>query len=188
VPIVGAGGWPWRRLSRYTAGSVICFGVAELTFVLLFGPHLLGARGASVVASIAGIIPGYSLNRRWTWGRRGKSDIWREVVPYWATALVSTLVAAAVTGAVNGAFAEYARQTRTILDALAYMATYGALFVAKFVFFDRLLFASRPTHGRATRPVADEVGEVHATDLYLPSPGDYVTGGGDPAFRGGTSE
>ena len=134
----------WRRMSRYTIGSIICFVVAEVTFVALFKPHLLGARGASVVASIVGIIPGYTLNRNWTWGRRGRSDIWREVVPYWATALVSTVLAALATGAANDAFADYSRDTRTIVNATAYMLTYGVLFIAKYILFDRVLFAHRP--------------------------------------------
>jgi putative flippase GtrA len=134
---------PWRRMSRYTVGSVICFGVAEATFVVLFQPHILGARGASIAASIAGIIPGYTLNRRWTWGRRGQSDLWREVVPYWVVALVSTAAAALATGAANAAFAAWSRDARTIINATAYMATYGVLFVAKYVIFDQILFADR---------------------------------------------
>jgi putative flippase GtrA len=151
----------WRRMSRYTIGSVICFLVAEVTFVALFKPHLLGARGASVVASIVGIIPGYTLNRRWTWGRRGRSDIWREVVPYWVTALVSTGLAAFATGAANDAFASYSRDTRTIVNAAAYMLTYGVLFIAKYIVFDRVLFAHRPTADTAETPVTlDDDGDV----------------------------
>ncbi len=130
----------WQRLFRYTAGSVICFVVSEITFVLLFAPHVLGARGSSVVASIAGIIPGYFLNRNWTWDRRGRSDFWREVAPYWATAIISTVVAAVVIGFVNDAFINDSRAVRTVLNATAYMVTYGVIFVAKFVLFERVLF------------------------------------------------
>lgn len=142
----------WLRFSRYTMGSVICFGVSELVFVLLFAPGLLGSKGAAVVASIAGIIPGYFLNRSWTWGRRGRSDFWREVVPYWATALVSTVLAALGTGAANAIFADQPRDVRTLINAAAYMLVYGVLFVAKYFVFHRWLFAP-PTAGSAT--VAD---------------------------------
>lgn len=133
----------WRRMSRYTIGSAICFAVAEVTFVLLFEPHVLGARGSSIAASVAGIIPGYFLNRTWTWGRRGRSDFWREVAPYWATAIISTLLAAGVTGAVNDALLQHSREVRTIVNAIAYMATYGVIFIAKFLLFDKWLFAGR---------------------------------------------
>src|ERR1700689_331032 len=118
----------WWLLSRYTMGSIICFGVSEVVFVAFFGPNVLGARGASIVASIAGVVPGYLLNRSWTWGRRGRSSFWREVVPYWATALLSTAIAAVVIGAVNAACRGDGRTTRTVINAAAYMATYGVLF------------------------------------------------------------
>ncbi len=131
----------WLRFSRYAVGSIICFGISELVFVAVFGVGLLGPRGAAVVASVAGIIPGYFLNRSWTWGRRGRSDFWREVVPYWATALASTALAAVGTGAVNAVFAGQPRGTRTWIDAAAFMAVYGVLFVVKFLIFQRWLFA-----------------------------------------------
>lgn len=131
----------WLRFSRYTAGSAICFGVSEVVFVALFAPGLLGSKGAAIVASIAGIIPGYFLNRSWTWGRRGRSDFWREVVPYWATALISTALAALGTGAANALFADEPRGVRTLINAAAYMLVYGVLFVAKYVIFHRWLFA-----------------------------------------------
>jgi hypothetical protein len=63
------------------------------------------------------------------------------VVPYWATALASTALAAVGTGAVNEVFAGQSRGTRTWIDAAAFMAVYGVLFVAKFLFFQRWLFA-----------------------------------------------
>ncbi len=131
----------WLRLSRYTIGSVICFGISEVVFVGLFGSDLLGSRGAAIVASIAGIIPGYFLNRSWTWGRRGASDFWREIVPYWATALLSTLIAAIGTGAANAWFIAEPRATRTMINAAAYMLIYGVLFLAKYVIFQKWLFA-----------------------------------------------
>lgn len=131
----------WLRFSRYTVGSAICFGVSEVVFVALFAPGLLGSKGAAIVASIAGIIPGYFLNRSWTWGRRGRSDFWREVVPYWATALISTALAALGTGAANALFADESRGVRTLINAVAYMLVYGVLFVAKYVVFHRWLFA-----------------------------------------------
>lgn len=134
----------WRRFSRYTIGSIICFAISEVAFVGLFAPHLLGARGASAAASIIGIVPGYALNRTWTWGRRQRSQFWREVVPYWVTALSSTVIAALATGAVNGAFAGEPRSTRTAINAAAFMLTYGVLFVVKFVIFHRWLFAPEP--------------------------------------------
>lgn len=145
---------PWGRLSRYAAGSVICFLVSEAAFFALFGPGLLGARGASIAASLIGVIPGYYLNRTWTWGRRGRSHLRREVLPYWATVVVSTALAAVVTGAVNHAVLSEPRAERTVINAAAYMLTYGVIFVVKFLLFQQL-FAARGSvndgPGAATR-------------------------------------
>ena len=159
----------WLRFSRYTIGSIICFGVSELVFIALFAPNVLGARGAAVVASIAGIIPGYFLNRSWTWGRRGKSDFWREVVPYWGTALISTVLAALGTGAANAIFSGEPRGVRTAIDAAAYMLVYGVLFVAKFVIFQRWLFA--PT----TQSAGHDQGTPTGTDEVTPTTADVAT-------------
>ena len=131
------------RLFRYTVGSAVAFGVSEACFVALFAPHLLGAKGSSVVASIVGVIPGYFLNRNWTWGRRGRSHLWREVAPYWGTVAASTVLAAVGTGSVNEAVAGLSRNVRTVVDAAAYCAVNGALFVAKFVLFNTRLFGDR---------------------------------------------
>ncbi len=136
----------WLRFSRYTIGSIICFGISELVFIIVFGSHLLGARGASIVASIAGVIPGYFLNRTWTWGRKGKSDFWREVLPYWTTALVSTAIAALFTGWVNSAFSAQSQMSRTFIDAAAYMAIYGVIFIGKYILFHTWLFAPDRTN------------------------------------------
>lgn len=134
-----------RRLWRYSLGSVVAFGVSELTFVLLFNPHVLGAKGSAIVASVVGIIPGYTLNRRWAWGQRGRSRLWREVVPYWVAAIASIIAAAYATGAVNDAVSTWSRDARTAINAIAYMAAYGVLFVAKFLFFNHWLWATNAT-------------------------------------------
>jgi putative flippase GtrA len=132
------------KLFRYTAGSVIAFATSEVVFIALFGPHILGARGSSIIASIAGIIPGYYLNRNWAWQRSGRSHPLREVAPYWITVIVSTLLAATAIGAVNDAAAEMSRGTRTIINAATYMAVYGVIFIAKFIIFNYVLFRHRP--------------------------------------------
>ena len=104
----------------------------------MFAPHLLGAKGSSLVASVAGLIPGYFLNRNWAWGRRGRSQLWREVIPYWLTVVVTAAVAALSIGAVNNAAADLSRPARTAVNALTYLAVYGVFFVLKYLLFDWL--------------------------------------------------
>lgn len=131
------------RLVRYALGSAICLVVSELVLAALV---VLGARGwlASIAGSAAGVIPGYPLNRAWTFGRRGRSHPWREVAPYWGSTIFGAVVAAVLVGLAD----PWARSLttsapwRAALDAGAFLGAYGVVWLAKFAFLDRLLFRS----------------------------------------------
>jgi putative flippase GtrA len=134
-----------QRLTRYTAGSVIAGVISEVAFLAVYGSGLAGPRVASVVAFLAGAVPNYHLNRSWTWGRRGRSDPLRELLPYAATVLVSVGIASLTTSFVDrsvGAWTDN-RLLQVVLVTATFAATYGGLFVAKFVLFERVLFADR---------------------------------------------
>ncbi|HEY7440223.1 MAG TPA: GtrA family protein [Acidimicrobiia bacterium] len=127
------------RFGRYTAGSVVALGTSELVLVLCYSSGWLGTTGASVVAFFAGAIPNYVLNRRWVWERRGRPDFRREVVLY---AVVSglSLVAAALATAFAAAIAPGGKTAQVVFVAAAYLATYGGLFVAKFIALHLFVF------------------------------------------------
>lgn len=138
----------WRRplvtrVVRYALGSVVASLVSLVTFVLVYG--VLGAlspRQSSVAASLTGMVPAYFLNRNWAWGRRGRSHLLREVIPY-LVASVLGLVAAMWSVAAASSHVATLTTDKTLqvtLVALAYAGTYGALWVLKFLFFN-VLFA-----------------------------------------------
>jgi putative flippase GtrA len=145
----------WLKVSRYMLTSATCFAISEVVLIALFWSHLLGARSASIVASIAGIIPGYKLNRTWIAGRSHRSRFWREIAPYWATSLSIALLAAIVTGAANALFYSEPRGTRTIINAAAFMLTYATTLTFKYLLFHRVLF-------RPPVPLAERVSEARA--------------------------
>lgn len=135
--------WPLaQRVFRYTAGSVVAVVASETAFAVCYaagaGPTL-----ASVVAFVCGAAPNWALNRRWAWQRRGRLRIGREVVGYLAVSVVSLLAAIAVTSwtsrRVHTLIQDHA--ARVALVAAAYLATYGILFVAKFVLYELVIFA-----------------------------------------------
>lgn len=133
------------RLFRYTAGSAICLAVSEgALFVLV----LAGLQGwvASLLASAAGIIPGYPLNRTWTFGRRGRSHVWREMLPYWLTTIGGALVAALLVGIATSLIKNAGKTSLTaaVVDLVVYVGAYGSVWVLKFVYLDRLLFRAQP--------------------------------------------
>jgi putative flippase GtrA len=137
------------RMVRYTLGSAFCLGVSEVTLLVLL---LAGLQGwlASLLASAAGIVPGYPLNRAWTFGRRGPSHTWREVVPYWVTAIGGSLFAALLVGLADPWAKEVSRSTlvATSIALLVYVGAYGTLWLLKFLYLDRMLF--RPGPARIT--------------------------------------
>ncbi|WP_034274796.1 GtrA family protein [Haloechinothrix halophila] len=129
---------------RYTGASVIAAVISEAAILTAYG---LGAAAmvAGVIAFVAGAIPNYLLNRYWAWQQRGRADRKRETLPYVVIVIVTAVTAIGVTTLADSwAQAHIASHSwRTILVGAVYLATYGFMFIVKFVLFDRLIFANR---------------------------------------------
>lgn len=138
------------RLLKYGLGSIIAAVSSALAFAVCYAAGL-HTTPASAVAFIAGAVPNYILNRRWAWQRTGKVDVWREIVIYTVVSLVSFLASAAATGATSRGVRhlDFSSATRTLLVTGAYVATYAALFFAKFLCFEVYVFAGRQEARRA---------------------------------------
>jgi hypothetical protein len=95
-------------------------------------------------------IPAYYLYRQWVWSKRGKSHLWKEVAPFWLTAIIGWALATySVRIAESAAKSHHlSSPARVAVVAATYIAAYGVLWVAKFVLFDKVLFA-RHANGTA---------------------------------------
>jgi putative flippase GtrA len=143
----------WRsplvtRVVRYALGSVVASLVSLVTFVVVYG--VLGAlspRQSSVAASLAGMVPAYFLNRNWAWGRRGRSHLVKEVIPYLAASVLGLVAAMWSVDAVSSHVKSFTsdKTLQVTLVAMAYVGTYAALWVLKFLFFNVLF--TRPHRG-----------------------------------------
>jgi len=138
------------RLFKYGLGSIVAAVSSALAFALCYAAGL-HTTPASAIAFVAGAVPNYILNRRWAWQRTGKVDFWREIVIYTVVSLVSFVAAAAATGATSRAVKhlDISSTTQTLLVTGAYVATYAALFFAKFLCFEVYVFAGRQGARRA---------------------------------------
>lgn len=141
------------RLLRYSAVSIV--GIVA-TQALLYALHV-GAEVAATPANAAAVctvsVPAYFANRRWVWGREGRHSVRREVVPFWVFTLaglvVSTAAVDAVTRRVSAPWAENA----------ASVGAFGALWVAKYLVLDRLVFGiAHPASPRGAD--AEDLGEL----------------------------
>lgn len=134
------------RLFKYGLGSIVAAVSSALAFALCYAGGL-HTTPASAIAFVAGAVPNYILNRRWAWQRTGKVDVWREIVIYTVVSLVSFVAAAAATGATSSAVKnlDISSTAQTLLVTGAYVATYAALFFAKFLCFEVYVFAGH--HG-----------------------------------------
>ena len=143
----------WRRypllvrLARYTAGSVLATVCSEAAFVVAYGPVGAGPRVAGVVGFVAGAIPNYGLNRRWTWRRRGRARLGREVLPYVAVVLSTAALAIALGSLVDLHVrgSGMPRPLQVVLVAVAYLLPWGTVFLLKFLLFEWLVFSARPS-------------------------------------------
>lgn len=148
----------WVKVWRYTVGSVIAAVTSLVVFAVAFGLGL-GNVPANVLAFVAGAVPNWILNRSWAWQRKGRVHVRREIILY---AVVSALSLAASSAATGWADHEVPAVTpnhtlQVLLVACAYIATYGVLFVAKYVVYELVIFAGAERRSRhqvvtTTRP------------------------------------
>ena len=142
------------KLLKYSAASAVSV-VVSVVFLVIFD-GLLGwsAVVSSTLATAMATIPSYELNRKWAWGKQGKSHLMREVVPFWVLAFIgwafstySVRVAESQLGSLKGHLAG------TLIIAVTYIGAFGVLWVGKFVLFNKVLFAHRPADARPVAPI-----------------------------------
>lgn len=146
------------RLSRCMGVSAVTTSISVViifTCTALFG---VAAAVANVIATSVATVPSYHLNRRWTWGRRDRSDLFREVVPFWVLAFCG-LALSTLTVAYTDSWASRLRltpTTRSIADVFGHLAGFGLLWIVQFVLLDRALFKSHGAPIDAPQPVRME--------------------------------
>lgn len=132
-----------RKLYRYTLSSIVAVVVSVVLLVLFDGVIGLSAWVSSTLATAIAAVPNYEMNRKWAWGKSGRSHLWKEVVPFWALAFLGWGISTISVHAMD----IYAKQHHfshfmtTVSVTIVYLAAFGVLWVGKFVIFNKLLFA-----------------------------------------------
>ncbi len=135
-----------RTAVRYVAGSVATALAGQVLLFGLFVGLRWSARSAQASAFVLTGVLSYGVNRRWVWGRRGRSDFWREIVPFWVIAAAGLFLSTVGAGVAESRVAHLTGSR--LLQGLAVdgtsVAIVAALWAAKFVLLDRL-FERSPT-------------------------------------------
>ncbi len=134
------------KFFRYSMASVVAVAVSVVCLVFFKG--VLGMSGwvSSTLATAIAAIPSYEMNRKWAWGKSGRSHVLKEVVPFWALAFLgwafSTYSVAVTEHLMRVHHVGHVVDTTGV--TVVYIAAFGVLWVGKFIIFNRLLFVHRP--------------------------------------------
>jgi putative flippase GtrA len=131
-----------KKALKYTAVSVISVAVSQVALLIFLGFLSWTARSANVAAATIGSVPSYYLNRTWAWGKRGRSHLWKEIVPFWVLAFIGLAFSTwsadfAETVALNHHF-HHATLTITVMAAA--LGAFGVLWIVKFILFNKVIF------------------------------------------------
>jgi putative flippase GtrA len=128
--------------------SIVSALFAFTLLVLVYGVLQLWTEVPS--AFFCNIVAGffnYYLNRRWVWGKSGRSNLWKEVLPFWATA-ISGMILALFTAYLAREFSDahhLNHLARTVVIVGANFCAFGIIWVVKFLILNRIFQQSPDT-------------------------------------------
>jgi putative flippase GtrA len=133
-----------RRITGYSAGSVVAVVISEACFAAAYGWGHSGTTWASAAGFVGGAVPNYILNRRWAWRDRRGRNRHQEILLYMAVAVVSFGVSAVVThwAEIGARHLTTVRGWQVVLITAAYLGVSGAFFAVKFVIYEIVVFTA----------------------------------------------
>lgn len=165
-----------KRFSRFFVAAVAAVVASQVVLATCLG-YLHWTAGRSALAAwVAGAGTSYIVSR-WAWERKGKPDLLRETVPFWAVAIAVAIILTSTTKFANQrAIAMGLTHSQQVMfDGAAYFIANTVTFLLRFVLFHYVLFADRRT-GRAAGA------EISAAEIGAP-----VNGAGPVQPKGSAS-
>jgi putative flippase GtrA len=134
------------KLIKYAAVSAVSVLVSFVVLTMVYGVlHLWSEVPSTLFANIVASVPNYFLNRRWVWGKSGRSHVWREIVPFWTMSITGILLSiGTATLARDFVHSHHLDHLlATVIVVGANLAAFGVLWIVKFLILGRL-FAQAP--------------------------------------------
>ena len=183
-----------KRFSRFILAAVVSAGTSELTLLACYGIFKLAPGRSSVAAWLAGAIVSYFMTR-WTWERKGRPNLLKETLPFWAISVCTIIILVTATKLAHEVAREWhlGNLERIVFVAGAYFAANCLTFLTRFLIFHYVLFADRrgPRAARLASPLTDESGSELplAEDVAAAvDPAPFALATGSPAGRGTAAE
>jgi len=153
----------FKRIWKYASVSVISTLVTQVVLFLTYHIWSVGsAMECNVIATVVSSVPAYYLNRSWTWGKRGRSRVWGEVVPFWTIALIAMVLSTVAVGvaAHNADRISHGSLERALLVNGANLVTYAILWTVRYMVLNRYLFGTRTVDPVSLAPRGDGDGDA----------------------------
>lgn len=151
-----------RRFTRFAGVAIAAVVTSQVMLGLLTGPINLTAGLSGVLAGMSAALVSYVLSR-WAWERKGRPDLLRETLPFWAVSVAVWLILG-LTSHYASVWAHsqgYTHVEKHLVVQGAYLLMNCVTFVGRFLIFHYVLFAPKKTAKQSGPP--DELATADAT-------------------------
>lgn len=154
-----------HKFIRYSMVSAVAVVISQVTILFCTGVFGLSGILSNTLGAVTSTPASYELNRKWAWGKSGKSHLWREVAPFWAFTLIGYLASTGTVQLADSMTRSHGVHgaPRVVAIMGASLFAYGVVWIVKFLVFNQVVFATRPTGaavGVAGRAVGQAAGEA----------------------------
>jgi putative flippase GtrA len=143
-----------HKFIRYSMVSAVAIVISQVTILICAWVFGLSGIAANTIGALTATPASYELNRKWAWGKHGKSHLWREVVPFWALTLVGFLGSTGMVELADNAAKSHGITglLRALLIMGASLFAYGVVWIVKFMLFNRVIFVDRSAEEDVAAP------------------------------------
>jgi putative flippase GtrA len=130
-----------KKIFRYSMVSVISTVCSLFVIAIVYGVlHIWSEVPSTVFGNVVATFPSYWLNRKWAWGKHGRSHFWKEVVPFWimaAAGIAFSIVGASIARHYSVKY-QLSHLETTVLVLVANVMSFGIFWVLKLFAFNKL--------------------------------------------------
>jgi putative flippase GtrA len=133
-----------RRIARFAISSLVAAMTSAIVFPILY---VLGASttACSIAAFVAGAIPNWTLNRRWTWKVEGGISFGREIIAYVVISGTTLVVLSLATGWTHNQVQSIpaGHGIRVALVTASYFAVLALMYGVRYFLYHHWIFSGQ---------------------------------------------